>query len=353
MPSRKSTPALESEQAQGADPEDQDEYRAENIFWVPPEARWAHLKAQARQLTIGQLVDHAMDGIERDNRALKDVLPKNYARPALDWERLGRLIDMISNIRVGDEDARSKDMLGRVYEYFLPQFASAEGKKGCEFYTPHCVVKLLGRDAGTLSGPGVRSLLRVVRHVRAIGGVHPRARHGQWKRLPRTPIRGREGAPGTSPSTARSRIIRRGRLAKMNLAIRGIEGQIAHGGSFHDDRHPDLKADFMLANPPFNVSDWGATGSPTPSAGNTAPCPRATPTSAGCSTWSITWHPGRGRLRARQRIDVVEPVGRGRNQKKPDRDRLRGLHGGATGQLFYLDPNPRLPVVPCPHRGHG
>ena len=134
---------LVAERDQGADPEDPDEYRAENIFWVPPEARWSHLKAQARQPTIGQLVDGAMTGIERDNPVLKDVLPKDYARPSLDKQRLGQLIDMVSNIMVGDEDARSKDVLGRVYEYFLSQFASAEGKKGGEFYTPRCVVKLL------------------------------------------------------------------------------------------------------------------------------------------------------------------------------------------------------------------
>ena len=134
---------LVGEQKQGADPEDSDEYRAENIFWVPPEARWTHLKAQAKQPTIGQLVDDAMSGIERDNPALNNVLPKDYARPALDKQRLGQPIDLISNIKVGDEEARSKDVLGRVYEYFLSQFASAEGKKGGEFYTPRCVVKLL------------------------------------------------------------------------------------------------------------------------------------------------------------------------------------------------------------------
>ena len=134
---------LEAEEKQGADPEDPDEYRALNIFWVPPEARWSHLKAQAKQATIGQLVDDAMAGIERDNPTLKGVLPKDYARPTLDKQRLGQLIDLISNIRVGDQESRSKDVLGRVYEYFLSQFASAEGKKGGEFYTPRCVVKLL------------------------------------------------------------------------------------------------------------------------------------------------------------------------------------------------------------------
>src|SRR5438034_1286715 len=134
---------LEAEKAQGADPEDPDEYRALNIFWVPPEARWWHLKAQAKQPTIGEIVDVAMTGIERDNASLKGVLPKDYARPALDKQRLGQLIDLISNIKVGDAEARSKDVLGRIYEYFLSQFASAEGKKGGEFYTPRSVVKLL------------------------------------------------------------------------------------------------------------------------------------------------------------------------------------------------------------------
>ena len=143
---------LESERKQGTDPEDPDEYRAENIFWVPPEARWTHLKVQARQPTIGQLVDEAMAGIERDNPALKDVLPKDYARAVLDKQRLGQIIDLISNIRVGDAEARSKDVLGRVYEYFLSQFASAEGKKGGEFYTPRCIVKLLVEMLEPFSG---------------------------------------------------------------------------------------------------------------------------------------------------------------------------------------------------------
>jgi type I restriction enzyme M protein len=134
---------LETEIAQGADPEDPDEYRALGIFWVPPEARWSHLKAQARQPTIGTLVDDAMAGVERDNPSLNGVLPKDYARPALDKDRLGQLSDVISNIRVGDTESRSRDVLGRVYEYFLSQFASAEGKKGGEFYTPRSVVRLL------------------------------------------------------------------------------------------------------------------------------------------------------------------------------------------------------------------
>ncbi|MDE0145220.1 MAG: class I SAM-dependent DNA methyltransferase [Nitrospira sp.] len=239
---------LESEQAQGADPEDPDEYRAENIFWVPPEARWAYLKAQARQPTIGQLVDQAMDGIENDNPILKDVLPKNYARPALDKQRLGQLIDMISDIKVGDENARSKDVLGRVYEYFLSQFASAEGKKGGEFYTPRCVVKLLVEMLepyqGRVYDPCCGSSGMFVQSVEFIR-AHATGNGNGGKARGDISIYGQESNHTTW------------RLAKMNLAIRGIEGQIAHGDSFHNDRHPDLKADFILANPPFNVSDWG------------------------------------------------------------------------------------------------
>ncbi|HIJ80752.1 MAG TPA: SAM-dependent DNA methyltransferase [Desulfuromonadales bacterium] len=232
---------LDAERAQGADPEDQDEYRAHNIFWVPPEARWMHLKAQAKQPTIGQLVDDAMTSIERDNQQLKGVLPKEYARPALDKQRLGQLIDLISNIRVGDAESRAKDVLGRVYEYFLSQFASAEGKKGGEFYTPRCVVRILvemiepykGRVYDPCcgsSGMFVQSEEFIAAHGGKLGDIS---------------IYGQESNYTTW------------RLAMMNLAIRGIDGQIAQGDTFHNDRHPDLKADYILANPPFNISDWG------------------------------------------------------------------------------------------------
>ena len=243
---------LVGEKKQGADPEDPDEYRAENIFWVPPEARWTHLKAQAKQPTIGQLIDDAMSGIERDNPALNNVLPKDYARLALDKQRLGQLIDLISNIKVGDEEARSKDVLGRVYEYFLSQFASAEGKKGGEFYTPRCVVKLLvemlqpyrGRVYDPCcgsSGMFVQSLEFIRAHATG---------NGNGGRAPK-------GAKADISIYGQESNYTTWRLAKMNLAIRGIDGQIAHGDTFHNDRHPDLKADFILANPPFNVSDWG------------------------------------------------------------------------------------------------
>src|SRR5213083_2376356 len=234
---------LDAEKKQGADPEDPDEYRAKGIFWVPPEARWPKLKAQAKQPTIGQLVDDAMAGIERDNPSLKGVLPKDYARPALDKQRLGQLIDLVSNIKVGDAESRSKDVIGRVYEYFLSQFASAEGKKGGEFYTPRCVVKLLvemiepykGRVYDPCcgsSGMFVQSIEFIRQHGGSIGDIS---------------IYGQESNTTTW------------KLAKMNLAIRGIEANLGphHADTFHNDLHKDLKADFILANPAFNMSDWG------------------------------------------------------------------------------------------------
>jgi len=230
---------LESEA--NADPEDPDEYRALNIFWVPRDARWSRLKAEARQNTIGQTVDDAMVAVERDNPSLQGVLPKDYGRVGLDKQRLGQLIDLVSNIQVGDRDGRSKDVLGRVYEYFLSQFASAEGKKGGEFYTPRCVVKLLVEMlepyGGRVYDPCCGSSGMFVQSEQFI------AAHGG--RLGDISIYGQESNYTTW------------RLARMNLALRGIDGQIAHGDTFHDDRHPDLKADYILANPPFNVSDWG------------------------------------------------------------------------------------------------
>ena len=238
---------LEAELEKGADPEDPDEYRAENVFWVPREARWSYLQARARQSDIGELVDDAMSAVERDNPVLKGVLPKEYARLALDKRRLGQLIDLIANIKVGDREARSKDVLGRVYEYFLSQFASAEGKRGGEFYTARSVVKLLvamlepyrGRVYDPCcgsSGMFVQSMEFIDAHATGNGnGGRTRADIS---------IYGQESNYTTW------------RLAKMNLAIRGIEGQIAHGDTFHNDRHPDLKADYILANPPFNTKDW-------------------------------------------------------------------------------------------------
>jgi type I restriction enzyme M protein len=231
---------LLADRAAGADPEDPDEYRATSIFWVPPEARWSQLKASAPQPTIGTLVDDAMTAIERDNPTLKGVLPKDYARPGLDKARLGQLINLVSDIALGAPADRAKDTLGRVYEYFLAQFASAEGKKGGQFYTPSHVVRILvemlapykGRVYDPCCGSGgmfVSSEKFIEAHAGRLGDIS---------------IYGQESNYTTW------------RLAKMNLAIRGIDAQIAHGDTFHNDRHPDLKADFVLANPPFNDSDW-------------------------------------------------------------------------------------------------
>ena len=239
---------LEAERNQGADPEDPDEYRAQSIFWVPTEARWQHLKNQARQPTIGRLVDDAMTAIERDNPALRDVLPKEYGRDALDKQRLGQVVDLVSNIRVGGTEAQATDVLGRVYEYFLEQFALAEGRKGGEFYTPRSVVRLLVEMLepyqGRVYDPCCGSSGMFVQSVEFIR-AHATGNGNGGRARGDISIYGQESNHTTW------------RLARMNLAIRGIEGQIAFGDSFHNDRHPDLRADYILANPPFNVSDWG------------------------------------------------------------------------------------------------
>lgn len=226
-----------------ADPEERDEYLAENIFWVPKKARWDYIKDNAKQPTIGQLIDDAMVLIEKDNPSLKGVLPKNYARPDLDKTRLGELVDLFSSIKMGDKDGKSKDLLGRVYEYFLSRFASAEGKGGGEFYTPRSIVRVLvemiepftGRVYDPCCGSGgmfVQSEKFVEEHAGRLGDIS---------------VYGQESNPTTW------------RLCNMNLAIRGIDGNIGpnNADSFHNDLHKNLKADFILANPPFNISDWG------------------------------------------------------------------------------------------------
>ncbi|MBP7388777.1 MAG: SAM-dependent DNA methyltransferase [Chitinophagales bacterium] len=227
----------------GADAEDPDEYRAEQVFYVPQNARWNFIHAQSKLPTIGKTIDDAMDYIEALNPNLKGVLPKVYARPNLDKASLGSLIDLISNIALGDAKARSRDTLGQVYEYFLGQFALAEGKKGGQFYTPGSVVRLLvemlqpykGRVFDPCCGSGgmfVQSEKFVLAHSGKIDDIS---------------IYGQESNQTTW------------RLAKMNLAIRGIDAsQIKWNseGSFLKDAHPDLKADYIIANPPFNDSDW-------------------------------------------------------------------------------------------------
>lgn len=226
-------------ESENYDPEDRDYYLADNVFWVPKEARWEHLVANAKQPTIGVLIDEAMDAVERDNASLKGVLPKNYAREALDKRRLGELIDLFTNMTFQSDN--SKDLLGQVYEYFMGMFADSEGKHGGEFYTPRSIVKLLvemlepygGRVYDPACGSGgmfVQSEKFVEEHSGRIGDI---AIYGQ--ELNETTWR----------------------LAKMNMAIRGIDADIRRGDTFHDDKFPDLKADYIIANPPFNISDWG------------------------------------------------------------------------------------------------
>lgn len=229
-----------------SDPEDLDEYKARNLFWVPPAARWSQIAAQAKSPQIGEIVDKAMIAIEQENPRLRGVLPKEYAKPSLGSTRLGQLVDLVNGIGLGDAEARKHDVIGRVYEYFLGRFANAEGKAGGEFYTPRSVVRLMvemiepykGRVFDPCAGSGgmfVQSEEFVLAHGGKIGDVSiygQESNHTTW------------------------------RLAMMNLAIRGIEADITwnEGGSFLQDAYPDLKADFILANPPFNDSEWGGQG---------------------------------------------------------------------------------------------
>ena len=231
---------LDAQKAKGADPEDPDEYRAVSIFWVPPEARWKYLKSMAPQPTIGQLVDDAMSAIERDNPSLKGVLPKDFARPGLDKQRLGQIINLVSDIALGSAADRAKDTLGRVYEYFLARFASAEGKSGGQFYTPSRVVRVLVEMLAPYKG-------RVYDPCCGSGGMFVSSEKF---------IEAHSGKLGDISIYGQESNYTTWRLAKMNLAIRGIDAQIGHGDAFHNDAHPDLKADYVLANPPFNDSDW-------------------------------------------------------------------------------------------------
>ena len=222
--------------------ESRDEYTAENVFWVPPEARWTEIQAKGKTPNIGKLIDDAMYAIEKDNPKLKGKLPRDYARRGIAPERLGGLIDQIASIAVGTKEAQRKDVLGRVYEYFLGKFAAAEGKLGGEFFTPSSLVRLMVEMIEPYEG-------RVYDPACGSGGMFVQSErfaeaHGGNKR--NLSVFGQESNPTTW------------RLAHMNLAIRGIEANLGEqpADSFTRDLHPDLKADYILANPPFNVSDW-------------------------------------------------------------------------------------------------
>ncbi|MFQ5455413.1 MAG: type I restriction-modification system subunit M [Nitrospirota bacterium] len=226
-----------------ADPEDVDKYRRENVFWVPQKARWSYLHSRAKLPSIGKDVDDAMEAVERENTTLKGILPKVYARANLDKAALGGLIDLIGNIALGTEAAKSKDILGRVYEYFLGEFANAEGKKGGQFYTPKSIVRLMVEMIEPYKG-------RVFDPACGSGGMFIMSEkfiEEHQGRINDISIYGQESNQTTY------------RLCRMNLAIRGIDGSQVkwnNGGSFLNDAHNDLKADFVLANPPFNDSDW-------------------------------------------------------------------------------------------------
>lgn len=228
---------------EGANPEDPDEYRAERVFFVPPNARWSHLQARAKLPEIGKDVDEAMEAIEKENPTLKGVLPKQYARQNLDKASLGALIDLIATIALGDAKARSQDLLGRVYEYFLGEFAAAEGKKGGQFYTPVSIVKLLVNMLEPYKG-------RVYDPCCGSGGMFVQAEklvEAHQGRIDDISIYGQESNQTTY------------RLCRMNLAIRGIDGSNVRWngeGSFLNDAHKDMKAEYIIANPPFNDSDW-------------------------------------------------------------------------------------------------
>lgn len=229
----------EKAEKEGFNPEDKDYYLADNVFWVPQEARWSYLSDNAKQPNIGVAIDNAMEAIERDNPSLKGVLPKDYARESLDKRRLGELVDLFSNTTFKNDNA--KDLLGRVYEYFMGMFANSEGKHGGEFYTPYSIVRLLvemiepysGRIYDPCCGSGgmfVQSEKFIKEHAGKLGDIAiygQELNHTTW------------------------------RLAKMNMAIRGLDADIRQGDTLHDDKHKDLRADYILANPPFNISDWG------------------------------------------------------------------------------------------------
>jgi len=236
--------SLVAEKSKGANPEDKDEYVSENVFWVPEKARWEYIMSSARSPQIGKIIDDAMFEIESNNKSLKGTLPKDYARPSLDQVKLGEVVDLIGNISLSDSSNKSKDILGRVYEYFLGEFASAEGKKGGQFYTPRSVVRLLVEMLAPKQGS------KIYDPCCGSGGMFVQSEkfiedHGG--RIGNISIYGQESNPTTW------------RLAKMNLAIRGIDNNLGdtYADTFANDKHPDLKADFVIANPPFNMSEWG------------------------------------------------------------------------------------------------
>ena len=291
-----------------------------------------------RSRRSASIVDDAMTAIERDNPSLKGVLPKDYARPGLDKQRLGQLINLVSDIGLGSPADRAKDMLGRVYEYFLAQFASAEGKKGGQFYTPSHVVRVLVEMLAPYKG-------RVYDPCCGSGGMFVSSEKF---------IEAHSGKLGDISIYGQESNYTTWRLAKMNLAIRGIDAQIAHGDTFHNDRHPDLKADYVLANPPFNDSDWRGELLKEDKRWVYGVPPAGNANFAWVQHFIYHLAPtGLRRIRAGQWFDVFQPVRRGRDSEGDRRSRPRGLHGGAAGPAFLLDADSRLPLVLARNKKNG
>lgn len=223
--------------------DDKEQYIAKNVFWVPEKARWSSLQQQAKQPSIGKKIDEAMEAIEQENEALRQTLPREYARPALDKHRLGELIDLLSGVALHDKENPTKDVLGRVYEYFLSKFASAEGRLGGDFYTPQSVVRVMVEMIEPMKG-------RVFDPCCGSGGMFVQSEK----------FLEAHGGSATDISVFGQEFnATTWRLAKMNLAIRGIESNLGptFADSFRNDLHKGLKAEYVLANPPFNISDWG------------------------------------------------------------------------------------------------
>ena len=230
---------LIAQKDQGADPEERSEYRSAKVFWVPKDARWSHIQKYAKNPEIGKILDTAMEALEHDNDSLLGVLPKTYGSPKLDKASLGRLVDLFSNIPIGGKKNHTRDVLGRIYEYFLGEFASNEGKKGGQFYTPSVIVNLLVTMTAPTNG-------RVYEPCAGSGGMIVQSESFMETNNGELSFYGQESNQTTW------------RLCKMNLAIRGIDADIRwnNEGSFIRDEHKDLRADYILANPPFNDGDW-------------------------------------------------------------------------------------------------
>ena len=313
--------------------EDRDEYTRLNVFWVPETARWTWIATHAKSQGVGKLLDDAMDAVMTENASLKGVLPKIFNRDNVDQKRLGELVDLISDARFGGSgDKPAQDVLGEVYEYFLGNFARAEGKRGGEFYTPQSVVRLIVEILEPYEG-------RVYDPACGSGGMFVQAAkfieaHGGRAHKADISVFGQELNERTW------------RLGKMNLAIHGIDGNLAPrwGDTFADDKHPDLKADFVMANPPFNIKDWARDESDPVAVRGTAEGQRQLRVAPAHDRQ--TGRAGHRRHRPGQRLHEFPAERRGRDPPGAGGGRPGGLHGRHAVPAVPHDADPGLPVVP-------